>query len=135
TGAATVILALLLPVGARADGPGSALREYNNGKYQDALKQYNQLLDRKQDDPRLHFNAGAAAYQSRQLDEAAKQFKEALSSPDIQMQQRAYYNLGNTLYRAGQMDPDSGKKQKMWEEALKQFNNAISLDQLDADAK
>src|SRR5208282_3465700 len=98
--------------------------EYNEGKFQDALKDYDQLLEKKQDDPRLHFNAGAAAYQGRKMDEAVKQFGQALSSPDLQLQQRAYYNLGNTLYRLGQQLPDASKKQEAWENALKQYTNA-----------
>ena len=38
------------------------MREYNAGKYDQALKEYEKLLENKKDDPRLHFNAGAAAY-------------------------------------------------------------------------
>ena len=33
---------------------------------------------------------------------ATKQFNAALDLPDLQLQQRAYYNLGNTLYRTNQ---------------------------------
>ena len=97
---ALFLLLLGLPLAARGS-PTSALREYNAGDYQGALRDYNQLLESKKDDPRLHFNAGTAAYQSRQLDDAAREFNSALASTDLQLQQRAYYNLGNTLYRAG----------------------------------
>ncbi len=125
---------LALPLAARGSS-GSALREYNEGNYQDALKDYNQLLERKKDDPRLHFNAGAAAYQSHQLDQAAKEFNEALASPDLQLQQRAYYNHGNTLYRAGQQATDAEKKQAAWENAIKSYESAMKLNQQDPDAK
>ena len=99
---ATLVLLLAIPFAAHGGGASSALQEYNDGKFQDALKDYNQLLEKKQDDPRLHFNAGAAAYQGKKMDEAVKQFNQALTSPDLELQQRAYYNLGNTLYRLGQ---------------------------------
>lgn len=131
---AAIILLLAVPLAAHGGGASSALREYNDGKFQDALKDYNQLLEKKQDDPRLHFNAGAAAYQGKKLDEAVKQFGQAVSSPDLQMQQRAYYNLGNTYYRLGQQLPDADKKQEAWENALKQYTNALSLNKEDADA-
>jgi Ca-activated chloride channel family protein len=123
------------------------LREYEAGKYQDALKDYRQLLEKKKDDPRLYFNAGAAAYQNRQLDEAAKQFNEALLSPDLQMQQRAYYNLGNTYYRLGQQGAAEASqgttppgappeaKMKAWEQAVKNYESALKLNPQDEDAK
>jgi Ca-activated chloride channel family protein len=129
-----VVLLLALPLVAYGS-PASALREYNEGKFQEALKDYNHLLEKRKDDPRLHFNAGAAAYQSRELDAAAKEFNEALASPDLQMQQRAYYNLGNTMYRLGQQLPDAAKKQETWEHAIKQYESALKLNQQDADAK
>ncbi len=134
--AETVAILILLAMPAVAWGsPASAFREYNEGKYQDALRDYNQLLEKKKDDPRLHFNAGTAAYQSRKLDDAAKEFSSALASPDLQLQQRAYYNLGNTLYRAGQELPDAAKKQEAWENAMKQYESALKLNQQDTDAK
>jgi len=135
TGTMAVLLFLVLPLAAWAGGPGGALREYNEGKFLDALKDYNQLLEKKSDDPRLHFNAGAAAYQGRQLDEAARQFNQALASPDLLLQQRAYYNLGNTLYRLGQQVSDADKKKEAWENSLKQYDSALKLNQQDADAR
>jgi Ca-activated chloride channel family protein len=125
---------LALPASLQAS-PASALKEYNAGEYQEALKDYNQLLENKKDDPRLHFNAGTAAYQSHQLDAAAKEFSDALSSPDLQLQERAYYNLGNTQYRAGQQLADADKKKEAWENALKGYSSALKLNPQDADAK
>lgn len=129
-----ILFLLALPFGARAS-TSSALREYNQGKYQDALKDYNKLLEKKKDDPRLHFNAGTAAYQAHQLDEATKEFNEALTSPDLQLQERAYYNLGNTLYREGEQMQEADKKQEAWENSMKQFDNALKLNKQDTDAK
>ncbi len=131
---AALLLGAFLPWAAWG-GPAGALREYEQGKYQDALRDYDQLLEKGKDDPRLHFNAGAAAYQSRKLDEAVQQFKDALASPDLQLQQRAYYNLGNALYRMGQQIPDESKKQEAWENAMKGYESALKLNQQDSDAK
>ena len=115
-------------------GPNDALKEYNKGNYPEALKGYSQQLDRKKDDPRLHFNTADAAYQSSQLEQAAKEFNEALATPDIQLQQKAYYNLGNTLFRMGQQSQEPDKKQENWENAIKQYENALKLNHLDKDA-
>ena len=38
-------------------------------------------------------------------------FKTATLSPDLKLQQQAYYNLGNTLYRQGELkfEPDTDR--------------------------
>jgi len=133
-GAVALLFLLLSPAEVLAS-PSSALRQYEAGKYEDALKEYQQLLKRKADDPRLHFNAGAAAYQAEQFDEAAREFNEALSATDLQIQQRAYYNLGNTLYQLGEGNPDPTKKTEAWENSVKGFESALKLNPQDADAK
>lgn len=113
----------------------SALREYNSGQYDLALKDYQHLLESKTNDWRLHFNAGAAAYRSRKFEEATKQFGETLSSPDIKLQQRAYYNRGNSLFRQGEANADPAKKSETWEKSVKDFESSIKLDAQDQDAK
>jgi Ca-activated chloride channel family protein len=132
----TALLFVLLPVAAWGS-PSSALREYKSGNYDQALKDYDQSLQKKgkEADPRLHFNAGAAAYRDRQFDQAEKHFGEALNSPDLNLQEKSYYNLGNTLYHLGEHVPDPQKKIETWEGALKQYDSAITLNTNDADAK
>ena len=132
--AVAVLLLVLLPT-ALHGSPASALREYKAGKYDQALKEYEQLLKRKSDDPRLHFNAGAAAYRNRQFEEAAKQFNSTLSSPDLKLQGLAYYNEGNSLYHLGERNPDPKKRTEAWEKALQDYQNARKLSPQDADAK
>lgn len=131
---ATALALLLLPVSVFGS-PSSALREYQSGKYDEALKEYQRSLKRKADDPRLHFNAGAAAYQNHQFDEAAKHFAEVLAAQDLQLQQSAYYNLGNTLYRQGDTLSDPNQKMELWQNALKLYDGTLKLDPQDADAK
>src|SRR5437016_4943218 len=130
----SLAVAFLLPPPCFAS-PSSALREYNEGKYDDALKEYEKLLEKKKDDPRLHFNAGTAAYRSQKFEEAQKQFNDALNSADLQMLQKAYYNRGNTLYHLGALNSDVEKRKKSWEEALRDFESTLRLNQQDADAQ
>jgi Ca-activated chloride channel family protein len=115
--------------------PSSALREYKAGKYDEALKEYQNLLQRKADDPRLHFNAGAAAYRDHQFDEAAKQFNEAVASPDLKLQQLAYYNRGNAQYWQGENNSDPSKRSDLWEKAVKDYELSMKLNPQDPDAK
>jgi Ca-activated chloride channel homolog len=129
-------LGCLLPSqGTVLASPSSALREYKAGKYEDSLKEYERLLKKSKDDPRLHFNAGAAAYKNQQFDEAAKQFNETLSAPDLKLQGLGYYNEGNALFHLGERNPDPAKRKEAWEKALQDFQSALKLSPQDPDAK
>src|SRR5262249_13265848 len=98
--AAAALLALMLPFSLSAS-PASAYRAYEKGQYDEALKEYERLLTNKKDDPRLHYNAGAAAYRGHKFEEAAKEFEQALNSPDLKLLQQAYYNRGNSRFFLG----------------------------------
>lgn len=135
-GAAALLGALVLLCPVLVSGsPASALREYKAGRYEQSLKEYQRLLERKTDDPRLRFNAGTAAYRNRQFAEAAKQFDQALSATDLKLQELAYYNRGNTLYHLGENIPEPSKKTEAWQRSLKDFESSLKLNPQDADAK
>ncbi len=114
---------------------GTAMRSYQDGHYRSAFQEYKKLLDKNPQDTRLSYNAGVAAYQDKQYEEAIPLLNEALKSPDIKLQQQALYNLGNTQYRVGQQLEDPQQKQAAWENAVQQFENALKLDAKDSDAK
>lgn len=128
---------LLLPVAAQAS-PSSALREYHLGNYTNALQEFERLAQIDTNDLRLVFNAGAAAYRATNYDEALNQFQMATLSPDLNLQQQAYYNLGNTLYRLGEMkfEPDAeglNTVEERWQQAVRNYEHAAELNTNDAD--
>ncbi len=134
--AKVVVLALLLtlPMTASA-GPGKALKQYDSGKYEAAQLEYERTLKSKPGDPRLHFNAGAAAFQAGDYDTALGHLNSALIAQDVTLQQRAYYNLGNTRFRLGEDAAKPDEKQKQWEQAMKGYESALKLDAKDEDAR
>jgi Ca-activated chloride channel family protein len=132
--AVAAVAVLLAPLALQAS-PGSALRQYESGQYRDAQKEFQKLLEKKPDDARLRYDAGAAAFRAGEFDEASKHFSEAANAPDLPLQQRAYYNLGDALYRSGEKTADAGRKAEQWQNAVKQFESAWKLDPQDADAK
>jgi Ca-activated chloride channel family protein len=79
------------------------------------------------------YNAGVTAYRSNDFSSAAATFEQATAAPERALQQRAFYNLGNTTYRLGEADPQ--KAQALWERAIKSYDSAIALDPKDDDAK
>ncbi|MBA4148052.1 MAG: VWA domain-containing protein [Verrucomicrobia bacterium] len=125
---------IFLPLLAFAS-PSSAKKKYEAGKFDEAFAEYQKLLAKKTNDVRLHYNAGDAAYRSDQFDVARKHFETATVAPDLELQQKAYYNLGNTLYQLGEPNPDPKEKQQTWEQALKNYENALRLNSEDADAQ
>jgi Ca-activated chloride channel family protein len=131
-----VALLLFIAMGLPAyASPRQALQKYEAGQFQDAQKEYQTLLQKKPDDARLHYNAGTAAYRAKRYTEAAKSFGEALTAPDLQLQQHAFFNLGDTLYRLGEETTKLNQKISHWEKSVKQFEGALSLNPSDADAK
>jgi Ca-activated chloride channel homolog len=99
------------------------------------------MLDAKK--PVLEYNAGTAAYRSGHFPQAAQSFQQSIShvpSDDpkrLAVQQDAYYNLGNTLYRAGQKTEQSSPEEtlKKWNDAVKAYDTALQLRADDADSK
>jgi Ca-activated chloride channel homolog len=133
------LLLLLLPAAAAHASPARAFRDFQSGDFEDSFHEYDRLSQQKTNDYRLHYDAGAAAYKAKKLDSALEQFNAALNSADIisdpQTQQHAYYNLGNTLFRAGEPLSDPEKKQKSWEQSVESFRRALRLNTNDLDAR
>lgn len=129
-----VLLFLLGSFAAKAS-PSGALREYEAGNFHSALDEFKQLSQEKTNDLRLSYNAGAAAYRAKQFDDAEKFFGQATAAPDLALQEKAYYNLGNTLFQAGARVSEPDKKQESWEGSAKSFENALKLNPQDKDAK
>ncbi len=111
-----------------------AKKEYADGNFPAAQMEYENLLLKKPGDARLHFNAGTAAYQATNYTAAMAHLNASLTNASVELQQQAYYNLGNTLYRMGDANEGFAEKQKHWEQALKHFQNAFALRTNDVDA-
>jgi hypothetical protein len=123
--------------------PASAEDAYKKGDYLTAAKEYADAAARDPKRPVLEFNAGAAAYKAAQYPQAVKAFQQSISrvpSGDtgrLAVQEDAYYNLGNTLYRSGQTTEQSAPQQTLetWNEAVKAYDTALQMRADDADSK
>jgi Ca-activated chloride channel homolog len=136
---AMLLLASGILSGRAVASPASALHDYQSGNYTNALMEYERLAETSTNDLRLVFNAGAAAYRATNYDEALKNFQLVALSPDLKLQQQAFYNLGNTLYRMGELKfaPDTeglSAMEETWTNAVKNYSHAIQLNTNDVDA-
>jgi Ca-activated chloride channel family protein len=130
---AALILLVLVP---QAHGSAArAQRRYNEKEYKSALSEYQELIARKPNDPRLRYNAGAAAYQASKFDEAVKQFQASTASPDLDLQQQSFYNLGNAEFRVGEADSNPQQRSAVWEQAIQHYDAALKLNPQDKDAQ
>jgi Ca-activated chloride channel family protein len=132
TGAAVVLLAA-----AAHASPQSAARLYDAGKYEEALQEYRAAAEASPGDQRIDLNHGTAAYRTGAFDEAAGAFSRALGSDDPALQERSFYNLGNTQFRLGQKTRTTNPQQTIaaWRQALDAYDAALKLDGKDADAR
>jgi Ca-activated chloride channel homolog len=135
--APTAVLALVLWLapGVAFASASSALKDYKAGKFIEAQKEYERLAaEDKKGDFRFAFNAGTAAYRATNYDAAIKLFTTVLASPDVKLQQSAYFNIGNAQFQLGYAGKDLDELQRWWEAAIKSYQNAVTLDKTDADA-
>jgi Ca-activated chloride channel family protein len=136
---ATLVALLGLAVcGNASASPSSALREYKSGYYTNALQEFERLAQANTNDLRLIFNAGTAAYRATNFNAALNNFQTATLSPDLKLQQQAHYNLGNTLYRLGELkfEPDTeglNALEESWQRAVKSYEHAAELNTNDTD--
>jgi len=126
--AALALLGFLsLCVPAAEASPNSALRHYRKADYPAAQAEFERLAQEKPTDPRLKFNAGAAAFRAGNLKSASQHFQDALASTDLKLQSDTFYNLGNTLFHLGEQAGEPNERQKSWENSLRSFEAAVKL--------
>jgi Ca-activated chloride channel homolog len=135
--AAVVALACVaLPSLGHASVSG-AENAYKSGDYNKAETQYEDAAAQHPDNAPLQYDLGAAAYKSGEFDTALPAFQKALGSDDPTLQQKVYYNIGNTQYRVGQKTVQSTPQDtiKQWQSAVQAYDSALKLKPDDADAK
>ncbi len=101
----------------------------------------------------IHLGIGSSAYRLGDYERAAKAYGEALIRPDRRTREQAHYNLGNTLFRRGEMtltpppgDPEAPAAVEVdektreaalrqWRGALEHYEAALALNRENADAE
>ena len=132
----TVVAALVICVLPNSifASPAGALHDYQSGNYTNAMQEYERLAQVYTNDLRLVFNAGDAAYRATNFDAAQNFFQQVTLSPDLKLQQQAYYNLGNVQFQKAKQAKDLDGLEQGFDAAAKIYERAVMLNTNDADA-
>ena len=128
-GSAVIVLLALLgcarpgraDVGARMREGGSLERR---GKYEEAVRKYQDALVLEPDNVRIHYDLGRALYRMKKHPEAAAEFQLGLLSSARSLKARSLYNIGNCQFRQNGLDA-----------AIASYTQALMLDPNDRQAK
>jgi Ca-activated chloride channel homolog len=127
---ATTMLVLIL--GAHAN-PG--LDRYNQGDFDGALSAFREELKHDPNSPGTNFNLGDAAFRLQKYDEAFEAYSKAMISSDPALQEKAYYNAGNTLFVEGDHAQDLEQQLSTYYDARYQYHQALDRNPSDEQAK
>ena len=110
-----------------ASNVSKAEEAYNSGSYDVAKSYYNEMYEKQPLDPRIAYNLGSAEYQLKNYDRASELFKQILNTENLDLQQKAYYGLGNSRFLQGNQVETPEEKLKAWKESLEMLEAASAL--------
>lgn len=147
----TLLFTLLLLAGyaSHADDPTTirqlreAVRWYGKEDYAKGLELLQQALTNapSMTEPTralLQYNLGVGQYRLSRPEEAARSFQAALRTTDLDLQRRAYFNLGNAQHQMARQALDEGdivNAFQGFQAAQTNFMSALRIDASDRDAK
>ncbi|MCK5450414.1 MAG: tetratricopeptide repeat protein [Candidatus Omnitrophica bacterium] len=104
-------------------------RYYNEEKYEEAVKIYNEALLKDPNDPIVQYNRAAAFYRKKDFENAESSFLNVLASGEEDLEADAMYNTGNTKYREAEsvQENDAQAATETYNEALKFYKSAMEL--------
>jgi tetratricopeptide (TPR) repeat protein len=115
---------LIASAGTRRILPGSFMshyeqgeRDYEAGKYEEAVAEFREVLRLKPDWAEAHFELALSLTETEKLKDGIEEFKLVMKlNPEEQLEILSYYNLGNAYEDLGQ-----------YEEAVEAYQKAIKL--------
>lgn len=128
-------LLMLGPTVAQAASPAALVEKgnafFHKGKYEKALKAYDEASVDAPESPRILFDKGAADYRMNDYTQAENAWKKtAVKSEDPLLSAKAFFNLGNCSFSEARRQADSNPKKavsacvqsvKYYEQALDQL--------------
>jgi Ca-activated chloride channel family protein len=116
----------------RAAATDQAERDYKAAHFPAAEEKYQDASAKHPQRDEIKFDLGDAAYKAGEYSQAEDAFRRTLETPDLGLQEEAYYNIGNAQFRQGEgTEKDDQKKTiKLWEDSLKSYESSMKLKML-----
>ena len=133
----TLVMAAATAVAQGANAsPRDAEQAYHAGKFTQSADGYGRALAHSPNDVKLQYNLGVAAYKSGEFAKAGDAFGRSLHSDRLDLQENAYYDLGNVLFRVGQETVAKQPEQttEKWKKSIASYESALKLNPKDQDA-
>ena len=128
-----------------------ATNSFKSGNYTEAVDLFQKAINVSKSDwkkAELNLGLGASAFKINNFEIAASAFGSALLSNNPSIQETAYYNLGNSLYRKGENELKNSSSEtnkdkspsvqdviSNWEGAIENYESALGLNQNNSNAK
>jgi len=121
----------------------TGLAKYEDGDFQEGVDLFTQALAHAGDPPPFdqamtHYNLGIGYFRLSQPDKASAYFQDSLRTPDINLQGRSYYNLGNAQYQSAKKALEEGDLSnafKLYQAASSNYIQCMRIQSSDMDAK
>lgn len=118
-------------------------KKYKAGEFQGGLDLFYLALTNMPATPafdpaRIHYNLGIGHFRLSQPEKASEMFRKALKSPDIKLQEKTYFNLGNSLYQVAQQKLNEGEIAaafRTFQDAQTNYVQTMRLNAEDRDSK
>jgi Ca-activated chloride channel family protein len=133
----TLVMAAATAVAQSANAsPRDAERAYHAGKFKQSADEYGRALAHSPNDVKLQYNLGVAAYKSGEYAKAGDALGRSLHADRLDLQENAYYDLGNVLFRVGQETVAKQPEQttEKWKKSIASYESALKLNAKDQDA-
>jgi Ca-activated chloride channel family protein len=133
----TLVMAAATAVAQGANAsPRDAEWAYHEGKFKQSADEYGRALAHSPNDVKLQYNLGVAAYKSGEYAKAGDALGRSLHADRLDLQENAYYDLGNVLFRVGQETVAKQPEQttEKWKKSIASYESALKLNPKDQDA-
>jgi len=110
---------------------------YESGDLDSALQRFSKSATKAPSNAAIQYNLGTTFHHTKALDKAQKQYQQAIQLGDREVQQKSFYNLGNSTFEQAQKikESQSDMAKQLLTTSAQAYIEALKLDPDDSDAR